>query len=121
MKRLAITLLCLSAIACGPSEHERTEQAVQEAVRASMLDPRSAIFGEMSYTVSGNSGCVTVNGKNTLGGYTGNQQAIVRKNVQTGSWRTTTITDFSSHAECMTAIIGDRRLLIEDWAANSAR
>ena len=113
MKRIVVTLLCLSAVACGPSERERTEQAAQEAVRASMLDPRSAIFGELSFTASGNSACVTVNGKNTLGGYTGNQQAIVRKNLQTGTWRFTAIAEHLSHTECMTAILGDRQLLIE--------
>lgn len=111
--RLIALPLLLLAGACGSTEREITEREIQNAVRASMLDPRSAIFGEMSFTASGNSACVTINGKNTFGGYTGNQQAIVRKNPQTGTWRSTAVTDDLSHAQCMTAIVGDRQLLIE--------
>lgn len=48
MKRIAMTLLCLGAVACGG-----TERKIQEAVRSSLRDPASAIFGETRLSPSG--------------------------------------------------------------------
>ena len=55
----------------------------EEAVIRTMKDPDSAIFGEMTY-VDKDHACLTVNGKNTFGGYTGDQQAYLKR--INGSW-----------------------------------
>lgn len=117
MKRIAMTLLGFGAVAgCGPSESQKTESDIQNAVPADMIDPNSAIFGELSFTASRNSACITVNGKNSFGGYTGNQQAIVRRDPQTGAWISTAVNSHMSHALCIEAIANDRELMIEGGA-----
>jgi hypothetical protein len=50
----------------------------QQAVREIMKDPDSARFGEMTYKDNNNI-CLTVNGKNSMGGYTGDQEAYIER------------------------------------------
>lgn len=69
--------LAVLASGCGGAE-----SAAQDAVREALRDPDSAKFGEFT---SGSDGegewaCLTVNAKNSFGGYTGDQQARLRRN-----------------------------------------
>ena len=76
----------------------RSEEAkIREAVRKSMKDPASALFGRVT-VVTPDRACQTVNGRNSMGGYSGNQQALVVK--LEGQWFPIGIHDIS-HARCM--------------------
>jgi hypothetical protein len=59
-----------------------------KAVLASLKDPGSARFGEFAYATPNNA-CLTVNAKNSFGGYSGNQEAILTR-VSSG-WQVLTI------------------------------
>ena len=67
MKRILIALLLT-----GCAQH-KIEAQVREALR----DPDSARFGEMSISADGTLACGTVNAKNGMGGYTGDQTFMV--------------------------------------------
>jgi len=90
MKRIAMTLLCLGAVACNGAERK-----IQESVRSSLRDPASAIFGETRIAPSGTAACVVVNARNSFGGYTGNQVATVYLDRETGEWETADISELS--------------------------
>jgi len=78
MKRSIIALVICSALAgCGESS------AVKDAVIRSLKDPDSAKFGKLSLAGE-NGACLTVNAKNSMGGYTGEQQAALCK--MNGKW-----------------------------------
>lgn len=80
MKKLTlIVVLCLLA-AC-----DRNRSGAEDAVRDILKDPESARFGEFYFNSSTNKGCLTVNARNSMGGYTGNQTAYV-ENGESG-WR----------------------------------
>jgi hypothetical protein len=64
---------CLLLAGCGRSESEATK-----AVLESLKDPYSAKFGKFT-EVGENRACMTVNAKNSLGGYTGDKQAFLKK------------------------------------------
>ena len=73
-KKLAVLALgCLLLQGCGASESD-----AQQVVRDGLKDPGSAKFGEFSQ-IGERLGCMTVNSKNSLGGYTGDRQALLRK------------------------------------------
>jgi len=79
MKKLTlIAALCLLA-AC-----DRNRSGAEDAVRAILKDPESARFGEFYYNASTKKACLTVNAKNSMGGYTGDQQAYVE--LKEGGW-----------------------------------
>ncbi len=59
-----------------------SEKEAREIVLTILKDPDSAKFGK--FTISGEKACLTVNAKNSMGGYTGNQQAYFKK-IQ-GKW-----------------------------------
>lgn len=74
MKNIALpffTLLLLSA--CGGIESE-----AKKAVLDGLKDPDSAKFGKF-LQVDETHACLTVNAKNSMGGYTGDQQAFLKK------------------------------------------
>lgn len=79
MRKLGILIPAICSIfvaACGQ------ESAVQKVVRESLIDPGSAKFGKSTFTkgAKGESyACLTVNSKNRMGGYTGDQQAVLVK------------------------------------------
>lgn len=74
MKKLTlIAALCLLS-ACNPNK-----SGAEDAVRDSLKDPDSARFGEFYYNSTTKKGCLTVNAKNSMGGYTGDQMAFVFK------------------------------------------
>jgi hypothetical protein len=74
MKKLTlVAALCLLA-AC-----DRNRSGAEDAVRKVMKDPDSAKFGEFYFNATTKKGCLAVNGRNAMGGYTGEQQAYVQK------------------------------------------
>ena len=68
-------LLCLPLLLSACSERSGAEKAVREALK----DPDSARFGEFYYNADTKKACLTVNAKNSMGGYTGDQQAEMTK------------------------------------------
>jgi hypothetical protein len=75
MKKWKLCALVLTASLAGCSDRSGAEKAVREI----MKDPGSAKFGEFYFNKKNKKGCMTVNGKNSMGGYTGNQQAYVQQ------------------------------------------
>ena len=73
MKKLTLfaTLALLSAC-------DRNRSGAEDVVRTALKDPDSARFGEFYYNDKTEKGCLTVNAKNSMGGYTGDQQAYVQ-------------------------------------------
>ena len=85
--RLLAVAGCLTLAACG-MKHD-----AEEAVRKGLKDPDSAKFGELYYNDKTEKGCLEVNAKNSMGGYTGTQQAYV-KHTKNG-WEEDGIADIS--------------------------
>lgn len=54
------------------------KNGAEAAVRESLKDPDSAKFGEFYYNKKTKKGCLTVNAKNSMGGYTGDEQAYLQ-------------------------------------------
>lgn len=82
--------------ACGSNESN-----ARKAVRDSLKDSESAKFGE--FTIIGDkedAACLTVNAKNSFGGYTGNQDAYLRKDE--AGWHIVSMTE-KSHNDCVLA------------------
>ena len=69
---LLVTLALLSA--CGVSR-----SGAEKAVRENLKDPDSARFGDFYYNDKTHKGCLAVNAKNSMGGYTGYQLASLEK------------------------------------------
>ena len=81
--RLVVAPLLLLVAGC-----DRTESDIKQAVRERLFDPASAIFGEVHISRNGNQACVAFNSKNQVGGYTGEQEALVERS-QDGRWSLT--------------------------------
>ena len=74
MKNIFLLIVVGSLVAaCGGVESE-----AKKAVLGSLKDPDSAKFGKFTQ-VNEKSVCLTVNARNSLGGYTGDQQAMLTK------------------------------------------
>jgi hypothetical protein len=71
---IATTVICLALPGC-----DRNRSGAEAAVLENLKDPDSAEFGEFYYNEGTGRGCLSVNAKNSLGGYTGAQQAYVQK------------------------------------------
>lgn len=69
---------CILLVGCGGTESE-----AKKAVLAILKDPDSAKFGKFTQ-VNEERACLTVNAKNSMGGYVGNQQAFL--NRVDGKW-----------------------------------
>lgn len=82
----------VSLAACG-SRQSSAEAAVRDALK----DPDSARFGEFYYNEKTGKGCLSVNAKNSMGGYTGDQQAYLR--LKDGAWEVGDIAEVS-HESC---------------------
>lgn len=98
------TIIVLSILlsACSSNESD-----ARKAVLEHLTDPDSAKFGQFTL-INDHGACLAVNAKNKMGGYTGEQQAILmRGDKERGNseWR---VTDFTklSHEHCVTAISG---------------
>lgn len=97
MKKIGIAAAiagCLLLAGCGGSEAE-----AKKAVLANLIDPDSAKFGKFTQ-VGEDRACMTVNAKNSMGGYTGDKQALLKK--VDGKWETYFM-DFS-HDRCIERI-----------------
>lgn len=98
------TTLCLCGFglivaACGSAE-----SSAESAVRQSLKDPDSAKFGK--YTkVTDVRACLTVNAKNSMGGYTGDQVAYLV--IREGKWYVAVIDAEFDHEHCI-AIMSER-------------
>lgn len=96
MKVLVLALIAIGIAGCdnqlfGTQEPTRGE-ILQAVVRASLKDPDSAKFGNVMF-VNDSKACVGVNAKNSLGGYTGEQQAMLIESE--GRWQVIEISDIS--------------------------
>lgn len=85
MKKLALIVIVASLGGCGQ------RSGAEEAVRNALKDPDSARFGEFYHNSQTNKGCLSVNAKNSLGGFTGYQQAHLEKSQ--GGWAVSDISD----------------------------
>ena len=95
LKRNVLGCVCaLLLVACGGDE-----ATAKKAVLGSLKDPESARFGKFS--LAGKQGaCFTVNAKNSMGGYTGDQQAyLVREGEK--AWVVIDIDKDLSHEKCI--------------------
>ncbi len=95
MKKIKISaaiLGCLLLAGCGGSESE-----AKKAVLENLKDPDSAKFGKFSQ-VGESLACLTVNAKNSMGGYTGDKQAFLKK--IDGKWEFITTQEIS-HDMCI--------------------
>ncbi len=71
-KLSALLVVVFFLVSCG----ERS--AAEKVVLKSLKDPDPAKFGEFT-SVSETAACLTVNAKNSMGGYTGDQEAYLNK------------------------------------------
>lgn len=85
---LAISAVCLALPGC-----DRDKSGAEDAVLETLKDPDSARFGEFYYNPKTKKGCLTVNAKNAMGGFTGDQQAYVVN--MDGKWASLFIEDTS--------------------------
>jgi len=69
------------------------QRAAERAVRENLKDPESARFGDFYYNKKTHKGCLAVNAKNSMGGYTGDQLAYVEKTDE--GWQVYDIADIS--------------------------
>lgn len=81
---ITITALVLNLTLFSVAFADTTEDDVKKAVIAVLKDPDSARFGEVTQ-VAKDKFCVTINAKNSMGGYTGNQESMVIK--LNGAWQ----------------------------------
>ena len=70
--RLFVIAGCTTLAACG------MQGDAEKVVRATLTDPDSARFGNFYYNAKTKKGCLAVNSKNSMGGYSGEQQAYVK-------------------------------------------
>lgn len=82
MKNREHARLCAAltlALALAGCSQQRSAEA---AVRNNLKDPDSARFGDFYYNSKTRHACLTTNAKNTMGGYTGNQQFKLQRGDQ---------------------------------------
>ena len=68
----------------SPTPEQKNE--LTQLVLSSLKDPDSAKFGDVILIDHGKGACVEVNAKNTYGGYTGLQQAMLM-NIENIGWQ----------------------------------
>ncbi len=75
-KKLIALAIPLALAACSG------RSGAEKAVRESLTDPESAKFGEFYFNGKTGRACLTVNAKNSFGGYVGDKQARLRKDTE---------------------------------------
>jgi len=92
------------------SHEVKEEPNAQKAVLRRLKDPDSAKFGAFTL-IDDTHACLTVNARNTYGGYTGDQESWLTK--LGGEWQVLDIKEDKSHATCV-GVMGE-------MAANSLK
>lgn len=90
-----IAIIPMLLAACGGAESD-----ARKAVLENLKDPDSAKFGKFT-NINDKAACLTVNARNSMGGYTGDQQASLIK--QEGKWIAISIYN-QSHDMCITTM-----------------
>lgn len=91
IKKIApVIVVCLLLAGCGGDEAE-----AKKAILACLKDPDSAKFGDFTQ-VGDKYICMTVNSKNSMGGYTGDQQAVAMKSED--EWHCVGVNDISQES-----------------------
>jgi hypothetical protein len=114
IRSIGIAFMALFAIA-GCSGNE---SAAKKAVTANLKDPDSARFGK--FTEFGtNTACLSVNAKNSMGGYTGEQQALLVELKQ--GWVVLNISN-ESHEQCISfASTANMKKVIDQFRSTTAK
>ena len=81
----------IALAACTLAGCNSRKSGAEAAVRGSLKDPDSARFGDLYFNEKTQKGCLAVNAKNSMGGYTGDQQAYVKR--KGGSWEVDSIAE----------------------------
>lgn len=100
---MRIAILALMLI--GMSGCSGSESDAREAVLNRLTDPDSAKFGQFTL-VNEHGACLGVNAKNKMGGYTGEQQALlIRGDKERGNaeWQVSEFTELS-HENCVRVV-----------------
>ena len=84
MTKKIICALAVPLALAGCSGRSGAEKAVREALK----DPDSAKFGAFYYNSTTQKGCIEVNAKNSMGGYTGDKQVHLIKDKEGWSYLT---------------------------------
>lgn len=94
MKNTLVLIVVIASLlnACGGIESD-----AKKAVINRLKDPDSAKFGKLTQ-IDENNACLSVNARNSMGGYTGYQQASLKK--ESGQWIVVDIEDIS-HGLCV--------------------
>ncbi len=92
---ILISIIPMLLAACGGAESD-----ARKAVLENLKDPDSAKFGKFT-NINDKAACLTVNARNSMGGYTGDQQACLIK--QNGKWIAIDIYN-QSHDMCITTM-----------------
>lgn len=87
--RMAMALACVASLAACSSR-----SGAEEVVRQNLKDPDTARFGDFYFNDKTQKGCLTVNAKNSMGGYTGDQQASVWR--EDGEWHFGHISEYGT-------------------------
>lgn len=83
MKRI---ILMAAVTGCLLTGCDDTKRGAEEAVRKVLKDPDSAKFGDFYYNAELKRACLTVNAKNGMGGYTGDQQVSLLDDKDGWAW-----------------------------------
>lgn len=92
---ILIALIPMLFSACGGAESD-----ARKAVLENLKDPDSAKFGKFT-NINDKAACLTVNARNSMGGYTGDQQASLIKDE--GKWIAIDMYN-QSHDMCITTM-----------------
>ena len=90
--KLLIAVSAALLASCGGVESD-----AKKAVMERLKDPDSAKFGQFT-NINDEAACLTVNARNSMGGYTGDQQAFLLKEKE--KWLVVSI-DNLSHKMCV--------------------
>lgn len=85
--RVTMALALVASLAACNS----LQRGAEKAVRENLKDPDSAKFGSFYYNAKLKRACFTVNARNSMGGYTGDQQvALLRSDKEGWAWISST-------------------------------
>ena len=91
MRGLFVLMLITALTGCGDKDVE----AIKGEVKSNLLDPDSVKFGATSFNPKEDTACIEYNTKNRMGGYSGQDIAILNK--QDGRWKVDRMSVSASH------------------------